>query len=50
MAHRGWWKLFLVLAIGLPSVFFRLAAVQLGPLPSIGFYGAAVVAAAFLLS
>ncbi len=50
MAHRGWWKLFLVLAIGLPSGFFRLAAVPLGPLPSIGFYGAAVVAAAFLLS
>src|SRR5712664_5032777 len=50
MAQRGWWKLLLVLAIGLPSVFFRLAAVPLGPLPSIGFYGAAVVASAFLLS
>lgn len=50
MPRRRWWKLLLVLAVGLPAVFFRLGGVQLGPLPSIGFYGAAVVAAAFLLS
>ncbi len=50
MAHRGWWKLFLVLAVGLPAIYFRFGAVRLGPLPSIGLYGAAVVAAAFLLS
>src|SRR5258708_26162430 len=50
MAHRGWWKLVLVLAVGLPAIYFRLGAVQLGPLPSVGLYGAAVVSAAFLLS
>jgi cation:H+ antiporter len=50
MVHRGWWKLFLVLAVGLPAIYFRLGAVKLGPLPSVSLFGAAVVSAAFLLS
>lgn len=50
MPSRGWWKLYLALAIGVPAIFFRANAVALPPLPSIGLYGAAVVAAAFLLS
>src|SRR2546425_12905653 len=50
MLNRGWWKLVVALGAGLPAPIFRLAALQLAPLSSICVYGAAVVAAAFLLS
>jgi cation:H+ antiporter len=50
MSNRGWWKILLAFGFGSPALVLRLAAVELSPVFSIGLYGGAVVAAAFLLS
>ncbi|HET6330990.1 MAG TPA: hypothetical protein VFF76_09400 [Holophagaceae bacterium] len=50
MGQRWWWKIAAAVLLALPAVVVRFGGVGLSPLLSVGVYGGAVVASAFILS